>query len=177
MNITSLPNHIDELRVLLADKPIDVLSINETRLDDLVADCDVYISGYEIVRRDRSINRRFGGGVCLYIRTNINYSLHSNLSIDQLENLSVEICKPNSKPFLISTWHRPPNSTVEIFTYFKALVGKLNSENLGYYIMGDMNCNLAPDQLDNNANILSSIADIYGMRQSILRDVLFHLLR
>ena len=34
LNITSLPNHIDELRVLLADKPIDVLSINETRLDD-----------------------------------------------------------------------------------------------------------------------------------------------
>ena len=28
-----------------------------------------------------------------------------------------------------------------------------------------MNCNLAPDQLDNNANILSSIADIYGMHQ------------
>ena len=168
MNITSLPNHIDELRVLLADKPIYVLSINETRLDDLVADSDVYISGYEIVCRDRSINGRFGGGVCFYIRTNNNYSLRSDLSIDQLENLSVEIRKPNSKPFLISTWYRPPNSTVEIFTYFEALVGKLHSENLEYYIIGDMNCNLAPDQLDNNANILSSIADIYGMHQLII---------
>ena len=135
MNITSFPNHIDELRVLLVDKPIDVLSINETRLDDLVADSDVYISGYEIVRRDRSINGRFGCGVCFYIRTNINYSLLSELSIDQLENLSVEIRKPNSKSLLISTWYRPPNSTVEIFTYFEALVGKLNSENLEYYII------------------------------------------
>ena len=34
--------------------------------------------------------------------------------------------------------------------------------------MGDMNCNLAPDQLDNNANIVSSIADIYGMHQLII---------
>ena len=34
--------------------------------------------------------------------------------------------------------------------------------------MGDMNCNLALDQLDNNANILSSIADIYGMHQLII---------
>ena len=134
-------------------------------MDDLVGDSDVYISGYEIVRRDRSINGRFGSGVCFYILTNINYSLRSDLSIDQLENLSVEICKPNSKPFLISTWYRPPNSTVEIFTYFEALVGILNLE---YYIMGDMNCNLAPDQLDNNANILSSIADIYGMHQLII---------
>ena len=31
LNITSLPKHIDELRVLLADSPVDVLSINETR--------------------------------------------------------------------------------------------------------------------------------------------------
>ena len=89
LNITSLPNHIDELRVLLVDEPIDVLSINETRLDGLLADSEVYIPGYEIVRRDRSINGRFGGGVCFYIRTNINYSPRFDLSIDQLENLSI----------------------------------------------------------------------------------------
>ena len=31
-----------------------------------------------------------------------------------------------------------------------------------------MNCNLAPDQLDNNASILSPIAEIYGMHQLII---------
>jgi hypothetical protein len=56
LNITSLPKHIDELRVLLADRPVDVLSINETRLDNLVADSDVNIPGYEIIRRDRMTN-------------------------------------------------------------------------------------------------------------------------
>ena len=35
--------HIDELRILLADTPVDILSINETRLDDSVKDSDVYI--------------------------------------------------------------------------------------------------------------------------------------
>ena len=30
-----------------------------------------------------------------------------------------------------------------------------------------MNCNLAPAQLDNNANLLNSIADVYGMHQLI----------
>ena len=56
LNITSLPKHIDELRVLLADRPVDVLSINETRLDNSVADSDVNIPGYEIIRRDRMTN-------------------------------------------------------------------------------------------------------------------------
>ena len=32
-NITSLLKHIDELRILLADSPVHVLSINETRLN------------------------------------------------------------------------------------------------------------------------------------------------
>ena len=33
-NITSLTQHIDELRNLLANYPLDVISINETRLDE-----------------------------------------------------------------------------------------------------------------------------------------------
>ena len=45
LNITSLPKHIDELRVFLADKPVDALSINETRLHNSVEDSDVYIPG------------------------------------------------------------------------------------------------------------------------------------
>ena len=48
LNIASLPRHIDELRVLLSDNPLDILSINETRLNDSVSDGEVYIPGYDI---------------------------------------------------------------------------------------------------------------------------------
>ena len=41
--IASLLKHINELRVLLCDNPLDILSINETRLDDSVGDDEVYI--------------------------------------------------------------------------------------------------------------------------------------
>ena len=79
------------MRVLLADRPVDVLSINETRLDNLVADSDVNIPGYEIIRGDRMTNGRFGGGVCFYVRTSVNYCLRSDFNINQLENLCIEI--------------------------------------------------------------------------------------
>ena len=62
LNITSLPKHIDELRVLHSDNPLDILSINETTLDDSVSDHEVYIPVYDIIRRDREHNGRFGGG-------------------------------------------------------------------------------------------------------------------
>ena len=62
LNIASLPAHIDELRLLMADKNLDVLAINETRLSDSIDDSCIHIQGYDIVRRDRNRN---GGGVCL----------------------------------------------------------------------------------------------------------------
>ena len=69
LNINSLLAHIDELRLLVHDSNIDVLTINETKLDATVSDNDIHIPGYEVIRKDRNINGRNGGGVCIYIRT------------------------------------------------------------------------------------------------------------
>ena len=71
LNITSLTKHIDELRILLANYPLDVISINETRPDEGILNSEIYIPGYEIVR---------------YIKTAINYSVRTDLN--NLENLS-----------------------------------------------------------------------------------------
>ena len=37
-------------------KPLDVLTVNETKLDIIVLDCEVEIPGYDIVRLDRNRN-------------------------------------------------------------------------------------------------------------------------
>ena len=167
LNIASLPKHIDELRVLLSDNPLDILSINETRLDDSVSDDEVYIPGYDIIRRDREHNGRFGGGVCIYVRSNINFSLRPDLSDLHLENLCIEIRKPRSKPFIIATRYRPPNSSTEIFSHFESFVGKLDAENVEFYLMGDFNCNLASPQPDINTVFLTNKVDIYNLYQLI----------
>lgn len=167
LNITSLPKHLDELRVLLAANPIDVLAINETRVDSSIKDNELYIPGYEIARRDRSTNGRSGGGVCFYIRSSINYSVRLDLSLDQLENLCIEIRKPRSKPFLVVTWYRPPGSTVDKFNYFETLVGRLDAEGAEFYVMGDLNCNLSASQLDHNSCLLTNITNLYGLKQLI----------
>ena len=79
LNINSLSAHIDELRILLSDRPIDVLAVNESKLDDTISDNEIHISGYESIRSDRSTNGRSGGGVCFFIRSEINYSVRSDL--------------------------------------------------------------------------------------------------
>ena len=94
LNVRSLTIHIDELRVLLATSPIDVLAINETWLNSTISDHDVYIPGYDIIRRDRAFNSADGktyGGVCFYVRSSVNFIQRKDMSIDDLENLCIRI--------------------------------------------------------------------------------------
>ena len=160
LNITSLSKHIDELRVLLQNNSLDLLAINETRLNETIADNEIRISGYNIVRRDRPLNGRNGGGVCFYVCSNINYIVRQDLVSDQLENLSIEIIKPRSKPFIVATWYRPPNSPFELFSTFEDFVGKLDADGKEYYIKGDFNCNMLPASFYNaNTQALLNITD------------------
>ena len=125
---------------MLFDNPIDVLAVNETRLDSTISDNEMHVPGYEIVWCDRNVNGKLGGGVCFYVCQNINYSTRHNLFIDQLENLCIEIRKLRSKPFLVATWCRSPDSLIDKFSYFETFVGKIDAENVEYYLMGDLNC-------------------------------------
>ena len=95
LNINSLVSHIDDLRVFMSQfKDIDILAINETKLDATIKDGEVHLPGYDVVRKDRESNGRNGGGVCIYVRSNINFQLRADLSPNNLEYLTVETSKP-----------------------------------------------------------------------------------
>ena len=85
LNINSLLAHLDDLKFFVLDSKIDVLAINETKIDSSVSDNEIYLRGFEVVRKDRSVNGRSGGGVCMYLRSNINYQISDDLCDGQLE--------------------------------------------------------------------------------------------
>ncbi len=82
------------------------------------------------------------GGVCIYIRSNINYQVRDDLHSATLENLVVEIKKPRSKSVLVSTWYRPPDSPMSQFIEFEKMIGSFDAENLEYFLLGDLNVDL-----------------------------------
>lgn len=49
LNINSLTKHIDELRVVLSNQCVDILAINETKLDDTISDNEITVDGYNII--------------------------------------------------------------------------------------------------------------------------------
>ena len=64
LNVNKLSTHINEIRVLLADKCLDVLPFQETKLDVSNNNSDLYICG---------------GGTCFYIKSTINFSVWTDL--------------------------------------------------------------------------------------------------
>ena len=165
LNITSLPKHIDELRVFISTSKIHILSINETRLDSTISDNEVYLPGCELIRLDRNRN---GGGVCCYVRSNLNYRIRNDLMNDNLEFLTIEISKPRSKPLIISTRYKPPDSPVSVYDDFEELVAKIDSLNLEYHLSGDINTDLLPGvTCPQNTLKASKLKNIYGLSQLI----------
>ena len=96
--------------------PIDILAINETKLDQSVLDGQVSIPNYNLERYDRNRN---GGGVALYIRNVINYERMDDIDRDLLEWLCIKVMKPKSKPFIVGTWYRSPASSIETMNSFE----------------------------------------------------------
>lgn len=169
ININSLVAHIDDLRIFMSNSKIDVLAINETKLDASVHDREVHLAGLELVRRDRPVNGRSGGGVCMYLRSSINYRIRNDLCGD-LECIIVEVTNPHSKPYLISTWYRPPNSHSAVYDAFEIFIDKIDAEDKEMYLLGDLNSDLSPSDANNynrDALRLSNILDVYGLDQLI----------
>ena len=53
---------------MLMTIPLDILAINESKLDDSFIDVEISIPGYTIERKDRN---RYGGVVALYVRESL----------------------------------------------------------------------------------------------------------
>ena len=79
----------------------------------------------------------------------------------ETENLCLEIQKPISKPFVVATWYRLPDSHFGLFSPFQTLIGKLDSENIEYFLMGDLNCDMNATLYDNNTCQLKWISSTY----------------
>ena len=60
LNIASLPKHIDELRIVMSNNEIDVLAINESRIDSTIPNNMISIYGYSWVGKNRNTS---GDGV------------------------------------------------------------------------------------------------------------------
>lgn len=139
VNARSLLPKLDEIGHLVITSKAAVIAVSETWLDNSIQDGDVGLSGYYIYQRNRN---RHGGGVCLFIRSDITFNPRHDLQVDGLESAWVEVILPRTKPIIVGICYCPPKQT----DFYKLLESVCCKSNIclekEYIIMGDFNTNL-----------------------------------
>ena len=112
LNICSLRNKLDELRLFCDKYKPHVLSLNETWLNDSIMDSEISLADYNLMRRDRNRN---GGGIVVYVAENIGFNQLENDAIvpptdKNTEAIWFELIQPNTKKILIGAFYSPPPS-------------------------------------------------------------------
>ena len=164
LNITSLPKYIDQLRTYLVNKPVDIFTINETRLDESINDVEVNIEGYNLYRRDRC---RHGGGVAIYTRDVLNVREMSPFVPENIEAVCLEIIKPKSKPILLTTVYRPPSPNASFMDDLENYFHILDEQDKELILTGDLNCDLSLPVLQSHSRRLMDILELFQMNQVI----------
>lgn len=132
LNIRSIGNKLDELKMFLVTKSIDIMLLNETML---TPSKKLSIPNYKIVRKDRQ-NRR-GGGICFIIHDSIDHCLRStDLTLPTDECLAIEFPALGSQnqPLILVAYYSPPQVTVN-----QDLLNKLFDTNERVILIGDLN--------------------------------------
>ena len=108
LNINSLENKFDHLTIFV-ENTLDVLIINETKLDGDVANGVFDYHGFQRFRKDRN---KHGGGIMVFIRDTIPCKpLTKHNFSKNIEGLFLELNLRKTKLLLFATYH----STHEIY--------------------------------------------------------------
>ena len=132
----------------------------------VIGDSMIHLNDYDIIRKDRSRNR---GGVCIYLRSSINYIIRHDLISSELEAVCIEIIKPHSRPFLVTTVYRSPNAPSEFFDHFEKLIKAIDDENKEMYILGDLSCDMLKTDEDSSVPTkkIKTLYELYQLSQLI----------
>ena len=82
LNARSLVSCIDDIRLLIHEEQLDILTLSETWLDGTINDLEVCPAGMNIICKDR--NRR-GGGTAILISDRLRFEFRQDLSSDEIE--------------------------------------------------------------------------------------------
>ena len=141
LNISSLPFHIDELKLMINSMDFipEVIGITESRIKkDKQSITDITLDNYLI---EHTPTEASNGGTLLYINSKCSYKTRHDLEIykpKELESTFIELIYPFEKNIIVGCIYRHPCMSVQEFNnnYLNKLLEKLNKEKKKDYAHG-----------------------------------------
>ena len=147
LNIRSLLPKIEQLRTILYDSTIDIITISETWLHNKHCDDLVQIEGFKLFRLDRERrdgqNKR-GGGLAVYVNKSLSADVSQNPNLceskDSIEAQWLIVNRENAKNILLCNIYRPPNGNIKkAFSHLNEVLNTHRRTNVEIFITGDLN--------------------------------------
>nr|CAH7727233.1 unnamed protein product [Callosobruchus chinensis] len=161
LNVRSLVPHFANFKTFLENQDFDIVGVSETWLSANVPSDLISIDNYTFIRRDR--NGR-GGGVGMYVRNTLNFSLILSESNFLLEELWVEV-KFNNLTYIIGSLYRPPRGDINDFVdYFEERLSQFIDVEIIFG--GDLNVNLL-DEFKGEVTLFNNCVDAFELKQII----------
>lgn len=170
LNVNGLRSKLDYIKVFLHEHKLDILALNETKIDSHVTNADITIPGYNIFRCDRN---KHGGGVLIYAIDTLPTKKLSHLSKDNIESIWIEVKLKKSSPIFLCSIYRPPAKGKDLVMverlsrYIKDCLKNL-PKNPEVFILGDLNCNF--NKPNNLTRILKDCLVSCNLKQFIDKD-------
>lgn len=146
INAQSIPAHYPDMQASLLNKNIQAIVVSETWLKPCLPTTLYSLPGFHLIRNDRTSSR--GGGVAIYLRSNIPFSVISTSPqpppSNAGEHLFVEVILSNNKILLGAYYSH--SSSVNYFSSFEKILEDLIPLYSHNIILGDFNtCLLKQD--------------------------------
>ena len=135
INARSLRNKVLGLQALLLEKHTPIAAITETWLDAGFKDFKLGMKDYSIHRRGRQDRR--GGSVLLAVHGDLISIRRSDLEIDGVELVMVEICQKYKDSVLFGVCYRPPNAKLEYSLILRQCLERIDATRFSTcYLVG-----------------------------------------
>jgi site-specific DNA-adenine methylase len=153
-NARSLPRHISDYQLFLEalyEKSLfefDLITFDETWLNNDLEQI-ISLNNYDAIFQHK-INKKEGGGLCVFIKSDLTYISRPDLSIsdefrEKFDVLFLEvIMSQRSNNYVIGIVYRSPsnNSEKDFIACLTAILEKVEMESKHIIIVGDMNLDL-----------------------------------
>ena len=137
ININSIRYKFEQLQILVEEN-VDILIIQETKLDESFTDNQFSLNGFsQVYRKDRHGR---GGGIMIYVRDTIPSKILNEMKLpNDIEGIFIEINLRNKKWLVFGTYHPPDQCSKYYFSEVGIALEKYIERYDNYILIGDFN--------------------------------------
>jgi hypothetical protein len=160
LNVNSLRHKLCELMEIFQDQLADIFVVSETKIDESFPDSQFAVKDYNLFRRDRTSR---GGGLVVYVRSDLPCRRMKNLETPTLETMVIELTLKDKRWAMVAAY-RPPSTTDVVFS--REMTTQLDKLSVYYdnlIIIGDLNYDLLSDK----AKPLLDLCDIFDLKNIV----------